>query len=355
MDCRELQDLLQLFLDGEIDERDRGEVEGHLSECCACRRQAEFERRFRETLRCSFVADPPPPRLCERIRAELGRAAAPRWHLQSLAPAVPVAAVLLVGMLLGYIWSLTGFAPFGDESAPRSQARAEIPPAAPQAVSPPGPTPPPAAPAVAKTASIARAPEIAQEDSEREARPPRVARAKKAAPPAVEEEKAEAAGEQELPVEVASSDPSEIAAYLRERLGRWVRVPTFHGRARLVGGTASSEARKAQLVYRYGDQHITLHVSAKADSSLPAQGIVVRPEGAHRVARWRLGGLTFSMTSLLDPAEMVRLVSDELRVQNEAEALARARRRAEEEAFTRWLSPPEPNYSEATTVSRSAP
>jgi anti-sigma factor (TIGR02949 family) len=347
MDCREIQKYLHVYLDQEFDERERGEIEGHLAACAACMRQARFEQWFREAFRRSVRAETPPPGLAERIRAELDRVPEPpRARLSPFAMfAGPVAAFLVLGILLGYVWSLSAL-PLSD-APPRLAAmpgEGESPgaiPAAHPVTAAVAATPAPAAPAPQP------APEPALKADPEPAR--RVARsrpkplAREVATAAAERPRAEPAplpcGERELPLEVASSDPGEVRSWLRARLAWPVEVPTFRGRARLLGGSAATDDATAQIIYRHRKQHLTLHISRRHDPSLPDQGIVVRQDGAHQVALWRRGGLTYSMTSMLDPVELVKLVATEI---NPPRRPARAP--------ASWVAT-EPNYSEARPVS----
>jgi anti-sigma factor (TIGR02949 family) len=56
--CAKCEWLLQLYLDGELDETDVCEAEVHLDECGYCRRQYRFERAFREYLRQVLTGEP---------------------------------------------------------------------------------------------------------------------------------------------------------------------------------------------------------------------------------------------------------------------------------------------------------
>jgi anti-sigma factor (TIGR02949 family) len=348
MDCREIQKYLHVYLDQEFDERERGEIEGHLAECAACMRQARFEQWFREAFRKSVRAEVPPPGLAERILAELDRVPEPpRARLSPFAMfAGPVAAFLVLGVLLGYVWSLSAL-PLSD-APPRltgMPGESEAPEAVPAAE--------PVKAAVA-AAPAAPAPRPAPEPAlEAEPEPVKAMARSRPKPPAREvaaaggerAPRAEPAqlpcGERELPLEVASSDPGELRSWLRARLAWPVEVPTFRGRARLLGGSAATDDATAQIVYGYRKQHLTLHVSRRHDPSLPDQGIVVRQDGSHQVALWRRGGLTYSMTSMLDPVEMVKLVATEITPP-----------RRPTRAPASWVAT-EPNYSEARPVSTS--
>jgi mycothiol system anti-sigma-R factor len=380
MDCREFQKFVHLFLDGEFDERDRGEVEGHLRECPRCLEQARFEKWFREGVRRCLAQEEASPELRRRILAELERVqlAAPRSRI------LAVAATLLVGVLVAYLWSLTGFVPFDDDpsgartaprtggASPQNPALAAVPPADSSAGAPfgahLGPTRPGHGAAPLEAAEPPRRSLPSRRTSHR--RPSRSAMsedrptdgptvetsvaslAKADTSPTFEKAEAEpeSRGERELSIELRSSDPDEVAAYLRARLARPVVVPTFQGKLTLVGATASPEEDSAQLVYRHGKQHLTLRVSARPDRSLPDQGIVVRQIGAHPTAMWRRSGFTFSVTSLLDPGDVVRLVASELHAQKEQEAQALKGRRLEQ-VLPAWVMPAPGHSSEAYPVS----
>ena len=115
MDCREFQKFVHVYLDGELDDRDRGEIEGHLRECQPCRGQARFEHWFRDGVKKSVSHDAPPADLQARIRAQLAKAPSPRSPaLRGFAG--PIAAMLVLGVIIGYIWSLV---PFGNDASRR--------------------------------------------------------------------------------------------------------------------------------------------------------------------------------------------------------------------------------------------
>ena len=48
MPCRELDNLLYPYLDGELVEGDRIAIEGHLATCSSCRTQADREKQVAE-------------------------------------------------------------------------------------------------------------------------------------------------------------------------------------------------------------------------------------------------------------------------------------------------------------------
>ena len=50
-ECRDLEPLLQPYVDGEFEPGDRADVETHLAHCPACRTLVEGERRLRVRMR----------------------------------------------------------------------------------------------------------------------------------------------------------------------------------------------------------------------------------------------------------------------------------------------------------------
>ena len=383
MDCREFQKFVHVYLDGEFDARDRGEIEGHLRECDGCRSQARFEHWFRDGVRKSFVPEAAPPELVTRIRAQLAKAPAPRARAHLFAG--PIAAMLVLGVLIGYIWSLI---PFGDDSSgrpltgdPGSLAQSSL------AGGADTPTPPAARARRAELAPESRsagkaltpmeleraqaearaaAQSMAQASLEAQARATgealfaragqAVARRMRSAPvaevvEAAAEEPAPApspamVGERDLPMQFESSDPSRVRTFLEQRLQTPIILPRFRGQARVLGGGTGESDATAQVVYRYKGDNLYLQIRPRRDPTLPAQGIVVREENGHRVAAWQRNGLTYSMTSRLDPVEMVRLVASEISV----------RRRPDEPRTVPGGGDRLPsNYSEARSVSFSEP
>ncbi len=104
MDCEELERSVDAFVDGEFEERERTEVQAHVSVCEPCRRMVEEHTRFqaalRSRLRCCLGEGAPagraPARLRQRIIEALDHERRPLWRR----PAVLAAAALLL-LLLG--------------------------------------------------------------------------------------------------------------------------------------------------------------------------------------------------------------------------------------------------------------
>lgn len=65
---RGCEELLELYLDGELDEDEVHEAEGHLDGCGFCRRNYRFERLFRAYMR-QAISEPIPPELSSKLAA----------------------------------------------------------------------------------------------------------------------------------------------------------------------------------------------------------------------------------------------------------------------------------------------
>jgi anti-sigma factor (TIGR02949 family) len=64
--CERCEELLQLYVDGELDEGDAHTAEAHLDRCGYCRSRYRLERRFRAVLR-QFAAEPISDELRQRL------------------------------------------------------------------------------------------------------------------------------------------------------------------------------------------------------------------------------------------------------------------------------------------------
>jgi len=66
--CRGCEELLELYLDGELAEAEVREAEEHLDICGYCRRHYRFERLLRAHLR-QTISEPMPPELSSKLAA----------------------------------------------------------------------------------------------------------------------------------------------------------------------------------------------------------------------------------------------------------------------------------------------
>lgn len=67
-DCEKCEELMQPYLDRELDDAARAEAERHLDGCSYCRRRYRFEEELRRFVR-QAVAEPMSPELKERLAA----------------------------------------------------------------------------------------------------------------------------------------------------------------------------------------------------------------------------------------------------------------------------------------------
>ena len=65
--CARCEELIQPYLDRELNEVERIEAEAHLSGCSYCRRRYRFEEHLRRFVRQAVVAEPMPPELKARL------------------------------------------------------------------------------------------------------------------------------------------------------------------------------------------------------------------------------------------------------------------------------------------------
>ena len=68
-DCAKCERLLQLYLDGELNEIEAREAEAHLDDCGYCMRQYRFERAFRVYLRKRLTEESMSPELGAKLAA----------------------------------------------------------------------------------------------------------------------------------------------------------------------------------------------------------------------------------------------------------------------------------------------
>ncbi|MBO8129716.1 MAG: zf-HC2 domain-containing protein [Peptococcaceae bacterium] len=81
MDCRQCQQLLPQWLNGELDGRDAALVAAHVACCAACRAEADLWREIGTALKAGTVEIKAPPALARQVTAQLNARAKPR-HLR---------------------------------------------------------------------------------------------------------------------------------------------------------------------------------------------------------------------------------------------------------------------------------
>ena len=70
-DCEHVLQRIELYLDGELVESLRIEVERHLGGCDPCTGHAEFQQRLKDVLRSKCGCNEIPSELVERLRASI--------------------------------------------------------------------------------------------------------------------------------------------------------------------------------------------------------------------------------------------------------------------------------------------
>lgn len=71
MDCKEIQEKYQLFLDGELNDGEFHSFEKHVKECKKCGRIVKFERHFHMTITRKIETRSAPQDLIKKIRTKL--------------------------------------------------------------------------------------------------------------------------------------------------------------------------------------------------------------------------------------------------------------------------------------------
>ncbi|MBV8858663.1 MAG: anti-sigma factor [Acidobacteria bacterium] len=106
MSCRETQNLLHGYVDGELDLLNSLRVEGHLQDCPACAHEHRNQHALRTALRTNSLYFNAPTKLQKRVAANLRAAAKgepePRawpWRRLAFAGALAVVTVVALGLL----------------------------------------------------------------------------------------------------------------------------------------------------------------------------------------------------------------------------------------------------------------
>jgi len=126
MDCQVVQEVLQFYVDGELDDDDELELEQHLGQCAACRTRADYERRFKAAVRARVPLEPAPAALRRQVEQTLAEQPAPRRLPRTLVwGSIPAAAAL--AMLITFTWTVTsGFSPLVDEAVSRHSSEPPV-------------------------------------------------------------------------------------------------------------------------------------------------------------------------------------------------------------------------------------
>ena len=116
----------------------------------------------------------------------------------------------------------------------------------------------------------------------------------------------------ENPAEFTSSEPGQVAAWLRDRIGMRVPVPDYsHAGIRLVGARMSEadEQKLAYLLYEKGHMLMSVFMlpNIAETGTLPGKAVsyrgheyLTRERKSLRTVSWRDGQAVFSLVSMLD-------------------------------------------------------
>ncbi len=103
MDCRATRQLLNAYVDGELDLAKNLEIDQHVQECADCAQACANLRAVRAALQGAELSYPVPAGLRRRVEASLRPASEPRSALRRFPRlAIAIAASLLVGVIAGW-------------------------------------------------------------------------------------------------------------------------------------------------------------------------------------------------------------------------------------------------------------
>jgi anti-sigma factor RsiW len=103
MNCERALDLLEAFIDGDLEDAATADFESHLEGCSACRTEMALARELRDQLRQLPRLDTPATVLEEvraRVAAERGESALSGWVARRAAPLWMAAAAVLLAVVL---------------------------------------------------------------------------------------------------------------------------------------------------------------------------------------------------------------------------------------------------------------
>ncbi len=292
-DCREAEPLLHLYDDGEAAPEDQSALEAHLERCDECRHRLRELRAVKQALRSRAAEDATVPEaLVLRLRGQIAQVSRGERRRRSFALAAP--AVAATGALV-----FAGAALFGSS--------------------------------LASTFGIGGG---ATEDTDLQS-----AAFGGSAPSLLEE--ALSLHTLDVPVDVASPDPSRVGSFLASRIGHPVRVPRLDPAGLgLAGGRVINvhNQRAAQLVYESGlggrvslvavpdpsgrlSARVVGGAEAAATSNVDFAGWVKgsgAEQSGHLRARqgdlavhvWSSGGTVYSLAGQMDDAHLDSLLSE---------------------------------------------
>jgi len=73
MDCEEILELYQRYLDGELGDGKNNNIENHVENCARCKKVLIIERRFKAVIVKKIKRDKAPPELKKKIKTQIFR------------------------------------------------------------------------------------------------------------------------------------------------------------------------------------------------------------------------------------------------------------------------------------------
>ena len=127
MNCHEVHNLIDGYIDDELDLVSNLEIEQHLQTCPACEHLYHNRQALQTLIHASPLSHKAPEHLQKRIRTSLRQASQPRPRLRKTAFALlSVAAILLVSLITTWIIIKNVSAPSVDESLTQSVLASHI-------------------------------------------------------------------------------------------------------------------------------------------------------------------------------------------------------------------------------------
>lgn len=262
MNCQEFQLFADAYVDGEFEDRERGEIEGHIRSCADCRAQAElrfhFKERFKEVLSCERAPETLRLRIIEQLEQAEHEAQRTRRRNSPVMRAAVVAAPLAASIILVLV--------FLPELTVMPAASEQLP-------------------VVENTIDWHKG---------------------------------------NLPIEVTGPQNADVARWFRGKVDFPVRLPTFHSeRVHLIGGRIAhvKDRRAAYALYDVDGARLSVMMFHSNDFKVPGDKIrtingrevAVLNSHGYEVAVLQDNGITYTMTSDLPENELLKLVGASLR------------------------------------------
>lgn len=262
MDCRDLNEHIELYVDGELAASERIEVEAHCASCAGCNETLRGRREFKRKLRNLSTASTMPPEMRARLRAAIHSAQVPPPHTRAGAsrPAITsISAFAAITVLsIGAPWHLTNGSTQDSSS-------------------------------------------VAAMESD-------------AVPPLVTQ-----AGQwfqREVPVEVIGPDPAQVGRWFSGKVDFSVTIPNLGRRGTLLGGRLGNfdDQLAAMLVYELeGEKVNVMAVNAgQLDAGFGAPPRSWASADGYSVSIHSRNGVAYAFAAALPEAELVSLAERSL-------------------------------------------